>query len=78
MTRTSYRVGVPKSGRWREILNTDAAIYGGSNTGNHGELMAQSTAHLGQPACIEMTLPGLSAVMFEWQDEIDVIGEHHG
>src|SRR6185312_17132892 len=36
ITRRGYRVGVPRGGRWREVLNSDAQIYGGSGTGNLG------------------------------------------
>ena len=36
VVRHGYRIGLPRSGRWREALNTDAAIYGGSGVGNLG------------------------------------------
>src|SRR4029079_8925611 len=36
VVRDSYRIGVPRGGYYREILNTDSDIYGGSNVGNHG------------------------------------------
>jgi 1,4-alpha-glucan branching enzyme len=39
--RRGYRVGVPMGGRWREILNTDSAHYGGSNVGNGSGLVAE-------------------------------------
>ena len=48
--RQGYRVGVPRGGEWREIVNTDAAIYGGSNLGNGGEVRAEETESHGQPA----------------------------
>ena len=36
MPRHNYRVGVPRGGRWRELLNSDATLYGGSGLGNLG------------------------------------------
>ena len=36
--RSGYRIGVPRPGDWRELLNTDAAVYGGSNMGNGGSV----------------------------------------
>jgi 1,4-alpha-glucan branching enzyme len=38
--RRDYRIRVPRGGRWREILNSDAAIYGGGNVGNAGSITA--------------------------------------
>ena len=51
-----YRVGVPRAGRWVERLNTDAAIYGGSNVGNSGAVETESVAWHGRPASILLTL----------------------
>jgi 1,4-alpha-glucan branching enzyme len=61
--RRRYRIGVPKAGRWREMLNTDAACYGGSNLGNGGAVMARSVASHGQPLSLELTLPPLAGVL---------------
>ena len=41
--RHEYRVGLPAAGRWREILNSDAEAYGGSNVGNLGAVVAEAT-----------------------------------
>jgi len=60
--RTNYRLGLPQSGRWRELLNTDAEIYGGSNTGNFGGVDAEPTGWGGQPFSAELTLPPLGAI----------------
>ncbi len=57
-----YRVGLPKAGRWREVLNTDAAGYGGSGIGNWGSVVAIDTAMHGQPASATLTLPPLGAL----------------
>ena len=61
--REGYAVPLPVEGRWREILNTDAEIYGGSGKGNGGAVVAQRNEHGGISATI--ILPPLATVMFE-------------
>ncbi len=61
--RHGYRVGVPRAGRWAEILNTDAEIYGGSNVGNSGAVEAVELPSHGQPASVELTLPPLATIV---------------
>ena len=60
--RPAYRLGLPHGGRWREVLNTDAGLYGGSNTGNGGGLFAAAAPHRGFPASAECMLPPLSTI----------------
>ena len=60
--RTGYRIGLPEDGHWREILNTDAALYGGADRGNLGWVEAKGPGLHGQKASAELTLPPLSAV----------------
>ncbi|ARE38534.1 1,4-alpha-glucan (glycogen) branching enzyme, GH-13-type [Rhodovulum sp. P5] len=60
--RPGYRLGLPRAGRWRETLNTDAAIYGGGNRGNMGGITATDTPHQAMPASAEVTLPPLSVL----------------
>jgi 1,4-alpha-glucan branching enzyme len=55
----SYRIPVPFAGRWREVLNTDAAIYGGSNAGNAGLVDAFEGA---TGAELHMVVPPLAAI----------------
>jgi 1,4-alpha-glucan branching enzyme len=62
--RHGYRIGFPKSGRWREAINTDAEIYGGSGQGNLGGVDAEPVGWHGQPFSAEVTLPPLAAVWF--------------
>ena len=57
-----YRVGVPRGGLWREILNTDAAAFGGSGMGNLGTVMAEEHAFHARPVSLRLTLPPLSAL----------------
>ncbi|MGV6871874.1 1,4-alpha-glucan branching protein GlgB [Pseudochelatococcus sp. B33] len=58
-----YRVGVPVAGFWREILNTDSRLYGGSDMGNAGGVIAADAPSHGQPFSLDLTLPPL-ATMF--------------
>jgi 1,4-alpha-glucan branching enzyme len=60
--RHGYRIGLPRSGRWVEAINTDAEIYGGSNTGNLGGVTAEPIPWGGQPFSAEVTLPPLGGV----------------
>jgi 1,4-alpha-glucan branching enzyme len=61
--RNAYRLGAPRAGRWREIVNTDAAVYGGSGVGNLGAVTTRDTPSHGQPFSIEVTLPPLATVL---------------
>ncbi len=61
--RLGYRVGVPHGGAWREVLNTDAAIYGGSNLGNNGAVHADTTPSHDLPASLVLTLPPLATLI---------------
>jgi 1,4-alpha-glucan branching enzyme len=65
--RTGYRIGVPRAGRYREIVNTDSAWYGGANLGNGGGLDAVAAPCHGRDFSLVMTLPPLACVMFAWQ-----------
>ncbi len=65
VTRANYRVGVPSGGYWRELLNSDAEIYGGSNQGNDGGVEAEAVQMHGRPYSLDLTLPGLSAIFFK-------------
>ncbi len=67
--RHGYRIGLPRSGWWREILNTDAEIYGGSGVGNLGGVAAHDIPSHGLPASAEVTLPPLAAVYFQFADQ---------
>ncbi len=60
----SYTLGMPQAGRWREALNTDAPIYGGTGAGNLGGIDAEEVALAGQPARAAIVLPPLSTVIF--------------
>jgi 1,4-alpha-glucan branching enzyme len=57
-----YRVGMPSTGRWDEVINTDAAEFGGSGVGNLGGVTAEDVPWGDQPASVELTLPPLAAL----------------
>ena len=62
--RSNYRIGVPRAGFYREILNTDAAVYGGTNMGNLGGIEAEATPSHGEAYSIVLTLPPLATIAF--------------
>jgi len=62
--REGYRVGLPRAGWWREVLNSDSVHYGGANHGNGGGVQSEETPWHGQPWSTEFTLPPLSCSVF--------------
>ncbi|ODQ93291.1 1,4-alpha-glucan branching protein GlgB [Mycolicibacterium holsaticum] len=62
---TRYRLGLPHTGTWREVLNTDADIYNGAGIGNYGAVEATDEPWHGRPASAVMVLPPLAALWFE-------------
>jgi 1,4-alpha-glucan branching enzyme len=62
--RQEYRIGAPRGGFWREVLNSDAREYGGSGMGNRGGRGADPQPHHGRPCSLLLTLPPLSVVFF--------------
>jgi 1,4-alpha-glucan branching enzyme len=67
--RHNYRVGVPAPGVWRELLNSDADVYGGSDLGNYGSVEAAPVAYQGHRWSLMLTLPPLAAVFFKPERE---------
>ena len=61
--RTDYRVGVPLGGLYKEILNSDSELYGGSNMGNPGEIFAEALPWHGRPCSLSLILPPLSVII---------------
>ena len=60
--REGFRVGLPKKGRFEEVLNTDSEIYGGSGVGNMGSVVAEPVSWHGLDHSAVMTLPPLGVV----------------
>jgi hypothetical protein len=71
--RPQYRVGLPRPGQWRELLNSDAAVYGGSNMGNSGGVMAADKPCHNQPCSAEFILPPLSILVFRPERAADKV-----
>ena len=63
--RPGYRFGVPEAGWYRECLNSDAAIYGGSNVGNSGGLNTEPIPDHGYAQSICLTVPPLGFVLLK-------------
>ena len=70
VVRQNYRVGVPLEGHWKEILNSDAPLYGGSGQGNFGGLSTVPLPIHGRPFSLNMTLPPLGIVVFRPESPI--------
>lgn len=62
--RYGYRVGVPRPGRWKELANSDAFVYGGSGEGNLGGVETQDIPHQDQAQSLALTLPPFGVVFF--------------
>ncbi len=58
----NYRIGLRRSGRWDEILNTDSEVYGGSGVGNLGAVEAHEMPWHGRPASALLRVPPLGAI----------------
>jgi len=69
ITRSSYRIGVPFEGSWKEVLNTNAWEYGGTGVGNLGRVVSEPTPCDNKEHSLELTLPGLSTLVFKWEGE---------
>lgn len=63
VVREGYRIGLPNAGNWRELINTDQQIYGGSGVGN-GLIATEDLAWHGQAQSATLTVPPLATVMW--------------
>ncbi|MET0166773.1 MAG: 1,4-alpha-glucan branching protein GlgB, partial [Vicinamibacterales bacterium] len=63
--RRDYRIGVPAGGAYREVLNSDAEVYGGSNSGNGGRLVAIDEPSHGYPHAMTLTVPPLGFLLLK-------------
>ena len=64
--RFNYRIGVPFKGYWKEILNSDSEIYGGSNCGNMGGVFSEDFPMHGRPYSLKLTLPPLGVLFLKY------------
>ncbi|MET0987736.1 MAG: alpha amylase C-terminal domain-containing protein, partial [Steroidobacteraceae bacterium] len=63
--RHNYRIGVPHGGTWRELLNSDAPLYGGSGQGNSGFVESAPVPSHGRYHSLNLTVPPLGILVFE-------------
>jgi 1,4-alpha-glucan branching enzyme len=63
--RRGYRIGVPKPGKWREVLNSNAALYGGTDEGNYGGVETDPIPNHGHEQSVLLNLPPLGMVVFK-------------
>ncbi len=66
-----YRVGLPRAGAWREVLNTDAEVYGGSGVGNLGRVEAEDVPMHGQPASAVLQIPPAGVLWLVPEEDAD-------
>jgi 1,4-alpha-glucan branching enzyme len=70
MPRSFYRIGLPRAGLWREVLNTDATEYGGSGLGNLGAVRAADQPLHGFPASAVLLAPPLATIYLRFDPEV--------
>ncbi len=63
--RSHYRIGVPGSGTWREIFNSDSHHYGGTNMGNGEGLQAEEIPWTNEARSVSLTIPPLACIIIE-------------
>jgi 1,4-alpha-glucan branching enzyme len=61
-----YRIGVPRRGWWREVINTNSEYYGGSGLGNAGGRATDDEPRDGYTQSIDVRLPPLTTLVFKW------------
>ncbi|HEY7967341.1 MAG TPA: 1,4-alpha-glucan branching protein GlgB [Solirubrobacteraceae bacterium] len=69
VVREGYRLGLPRGGRWRELLNTDSRHYGGGDVGNAGALEAEAHPWNDQPHSVVLTVPPLGVLWLAPEDQ---------
>jgi 1,4-alpha-glucan branching enzyme len=69
VVRKNYRIGLPMEGRYRELINSDAAIYGGSNCGNAGQIQTETVSWMGFEHSAKLTLPPLGGLLLSWSND---------
>jgi 1,4-alpha-glucan branching enzyme len=66
--RPGYRIGVPRPGVWRELVNTDSALYGGSDVGNGGAVQTERVSSHGEAQSLDLTVPPLATLYLRLGD----------
>ncbi|MDH3330551.1 MAG: alpha amylase C-terminal domain-containing protein, partial [Desulfobulbaceae bacterium] len=65
VARYHYRIGVPRGGRYTELLNSDKDVYWGSNVCNEDDLFAHDIPSHGHGHCLDLTIPPLSTIILK-------------
>lgn len=68
VVRKNYRIGVPRAGQWRELVNTNSEYYGGSGLGNDGGCTSEPVSADGQNDSLKLVLPPYSTLVFKWTE----------
>jgi len=63
--RNNYRIGLPESGRYLEVINSDSELFGGGNVGNGGSIHSDELAWMNQPYSAEVNLPPLAVLVLK-------------
>ncbi|MEW5757392.1 MAG: 1,4-alpha-glucan branching protein GlgB [Pseudomonadota bacterium] len=66
--RRAYRIGVPRPGRYREVINSDSNYYGGSNIGNSGDIPSEDLPWMNRPHSIQVIVPPLAGLVLKYVD----------
>lgn len=69
VVRQNYRIGIPKSGFWREMLNSDGKEYGGSGQGNFGGVETAPVPFHGRSHSVSLTLPPLGILILKREEK---------
>ncbi|HSB95576.1 MAG TPA: 1,4-alpha-glucan branching protein GlgB [Spongiibacteraceae bacterium] len=69
LPRRDYRIGLPRAGVYRELLNSDSEYYAGSNLGNAPYLRTVPQTWMGRPHSLTLTLPPLSGLVLKWHED---------
>ncbi|MCP5130260.1 MAG: 1,4-alpha-glucan branching protein GlgB [Pseudomonadales bacterium] len=65
VVRSDYRIGVPRAGRYREVLNSDSRFYGGGDVGSGPDIASEPTAWMGRRDSVSLTLPPLGGIVLK-------------
>jgi 1,4-alpha-glucan branching enzyme len=63
--RQNYRIGLPESGSYIELINSDSQLFGGGNMGNGGMIHTENQPWMNQAYSAELTLPPLAAIVLK-------------
>ena len=65
----NYRLGVPTAGFYKELINSDASVYGGANLGNDGGVQTKDEAWAEWPYSLDVTIPPLGIIILKLESQ---------